>query len=224
MKRKFLINPLIIILCNIVIPVFFICIKPYPLHYFLLGFGAFVLILGNAIKRLLKFLIVYVILLALYILFTGILPAPMLSVLTYIWLQIFPCLMLGSVLFFDYNSSHILSSLCRLHLPRMLTVAIVITLRYIPTFKTEFSYIKESMRLRGFTFTPKKPLQSFKYFIVPQLFRCLAISEEVTSAGLCKGINAPFRRTSYYDCSFKPLDFIMILIFILCIIGGVLWN
>ena len=111
-----------------------------------------------------------------------------------------------------------------MRVPRVLVVAVTITLKYIPTFKREFSYITESMRLRGIGFTWKKPIKSFKYFIIPQLFRCAALAEEVTAAGLVKGIDAPMRRTSYYEEKATFADVAVFALFLIGLAGGFVWK
>ena len=61
--------------------------------------------------------------------------------------------------------------------------------------KVNFGIYKDG----GIYFTLLRLVKSFQYFIVPQLFRCTALSEGVTSAGLIKGIDAPVRRSSYFE-------------------------
>jgi len=138
--------------------------------------------------------------------------------------QSIPCIALASILVSKYNSAQLLSSLESLHIPRIIVVAVTITIKYIPTFKREFSYITESMRLRGIGFTWKRPVQSFRYFIVPQLFRCAALAEEVTAAGLVKGIDAPMRRSSFYEEKITFIDMAIMIVFLLGLVGGYIWK
>ena len=139
-------------------------------------------------------------------------------------IQAVPCIALASILVSKYNSAQLLSALETIHIPRVLVVAVTITLKYIPTFRREFTYITESMRLRGIGFTWKQPVKSFQYFIVPQLFRCAALAEEVTAAGLVKGIDAPMRRTSFYEEKASLIDVAVLMIFTLGLAGGFVWK
>ena len=132
--------------------------------------------------------------------------------------------MMATILFKDYTTAELLSALELLPLPRSLVVAVIITLRYVPTFKREFGYIKESMRLRGIAFSWKRPVESFRYFMVPQLFRCAALAEEVTSAGLVKGIDANIKRTSYYEQQFRKSDGVLMILLISGIVWAGLWT
>lgn len=139
-------------------------------------------------------------------------------------IQSVPCIALASILVSKYNSAQLLSALESMRVPRVLVVAVTITLKYIPTFRREFSYIKESMRLRGIGFTWKKPIKSFQFFIIPQLFRCATLAEEVTAAGLVKGIDAPMRRTSYYEEKATFADAAVLALFLIGLAGGFVWK
>lgn len=110
----------------------------------------------------------------------------------------------------SYHSSEVLSSLEKLRLPKIFIIGLTVTLRYIPTFKREFGIIKSAMKIRGVDFSIKKPFLTFEYLIVPQLFRCLSLSSELTAAALTKGINAPNRRRSFFALSFQAYDYGMI--------------
>ena len=184
-----------------------------------MAFAALVLLLEGKIKRTFIFIALYFAISAGNIFFTDVIRIGYIFIFLSIMMQFLPCLMMATVLFKDYTTAELLSTLERLPLPRSLVVAVIITLRYVPTFKREFVYIKESMRLRGIAFTWKKPVESFKYFIVPQLFRCAALAEEVTSAGLVKGIDANIKRTSYYGQKFRISDALLTVL----LIGGVVW-
>ena len=140
-----------------------------------------------------------------------------------VFTQTFPCFMMASVLISRYSSAQLLSALEDMHLPRVMVVATTITLKYIPTFAREFKYIKESMRLRGISFTLKKPVTSFRYFVAPQLFRCAALAEEVTAAGMVKGIDAPMRRSSYYEQRFRLSDTLILGTFMIGVAGVFIW-
>lgn len=106
----------------------------------------------------------------------------------------------------SYHSSEILSSLEKLRLPKIFIIGLTVTLRYIPTFKKEFGIIKSAMQIRGVKFSFLRPFRTFEYLVVPQLFRCLSLSGELTAAALTKGINAPNRRSSFFALKFHFYD------------------
>ena len=218
------INPSLILFFNILIPTLFMFMAAYPLNYVLMVFASLVLLLSGKIKRTLIFIIIYGLFFGTSIFFMNVFQVGGIVIFLSIMMQFLPCLMMATILFKDYTTAELLSTLEKLPLPRNLVVAVIITLRYVPTFKREFGYIKESMRLRGIAFTWKKPIESFRYFIVPQLFRCTALAEEVTSAGLVKGIDANIKRTSYYEQKFRKSDTFLAILLIFGIMWAGLWK
>ena len=222
--RTIKVNPLLVLFFNIFIPTLFMFMAAYPLNYVLMVFAALVLILSGKIKRTLVFIVIYGLFFGSSIFFIDVFQVEGAVISLSIMMQFLPCLMMATILFKDYTTAELLSALEKLPLPRNLVVAVIITLRYVPTFKLEFGYIKESMRLRGIAFTWRKPVESFRYFIVPQLFRCIALAEEVTSAGLVKGIDANIKRTSYYEQKFRTSDAFLTVLLIIGIVWSGLWK
>jgi len=218
------VNPIVLILINVLAPTMYIFIRGAYLQVFLAAFCAAILCVTGNFKRLLLFSCIYA---AMYAGSVVCLSVPQLRVMVgflVIMLQFIPFLALASVVVGSYSSSELLSALEGMRIPRVIVVATTITFKYVPTFRREFGYITESMRLRGISFTWRKPIASFRYFVVPQLFRCAALAEEVTAAGLVKGINAPMRRSSYYELSFRWTDALILAVFATGIIGGFLWK
>lgn len=218
------INPIVIILINVIAPTMYIFMSGKYLQYYLLIFASVLMIVMGRFKRLIGFWIVYGLILGAYHLTMQNYTAQFLGLFLIVIVQAVPCIALASILVSKYNSAQLLSALETMHIPRVLVVAVTITLKYIPTFRREFSYITESMRLRGIGFTWKQPVKSFQYFIVPQLFRCAALAEEVTAAGLVKGIDAPMRRTSYYEEKVTFIDALVLIVFVAGLAGGFVWK
>lgn len=220
------VHPILIFAFNFMVPITLMFPTTDNLHYFFLVFSLAVLIISRKYKRCLKMGIVYLVLFAVYHLTINAdnQLAQLAAVSSLTFMQFIPCFIMATVLICDYTSAEIISSLELLHLPKTFIVAIAITIRYIPTFRKEFKYIKESMRLRGISYTWKNPIRSFEYFLVPQLFRCANLSDEITAAGLSKGITNPIARTSYYEIRMRAYDNFLLTFLILGTIGVVLWH
>lgn len=221
--KKVHINPLILIIYNFFAP---LCMMSQPLFYtrpfFLLVSSLFLLLEGKW-KRLLKFYLALIILYAIFY-YSYFLPKGQLKTFSYstmvVWMSFVPVLMCASILIFDDTPSEIISSLEKLHLPKTFIIALTITIRYIPTFQKEFKVMKEAMQLRGLDYSYKHPFKRFEYFIVPQLFRSMLVAEELTAAGLTKGIKAPIKRTSFIDTSVKAHDYILLILYTTGMIYG----
>lgn len=220
---KLKINSVVLIIINVLSPTMYIFLKGFYLQYFLAVYAIIVLVSMGCFKILFGYLATYGIMQAVIFAESRFPQLSYLLLFFAVLIQTVPCLALIITLISRYTSSELLSSLEALRIPRTLVVAVTITLKYIPTFHREFKYILESMRLRGIAFSIRRPIKSFQYFLVPQLFRCAALSEEVTAAGLVKGIDAPGRRSSYFEQKIRFSDILFLAIFFAGITGGFVW-
>lgn len=216
-------NPLVIILINLIMPVLSVVATSIYTTWFFIVFASLVLIYAGLYIRMLKFLLFVVIAYCLYLYMIEISFLNYISSMLFISFMFVPILMLSGFLVTEYNSSELISGLEKLFLPKVFIIAITVTIRYITVFKREFVYIKDSMRIRGTPISWKHPIRSYKNLITPQLFRCLILSEELTSAGLVKGISSKKKRTSFYNKRFQLCDALAVLLFVSGLIGVELW-
>lgn len=218
-------HPLTIMAINILLPFINTIFPSSKAIFFTLFFALSLLIITRHYKRLLKSIIYLFIFFSLYelvLIYSK--NAVFLSMLRMMMLFL-PCIVLASFLITDYNSSEMLSALQMIKLPKIFIIGLTVTLRYIPTFKKEFVFIKEAMQIRGVKFSIFHPLRSLEYLLVPQLYRCLTLSHELTSAGLTKGIDAPYKRSSFYNRKFLIIDYLAIIALIFgygLIVGGII--
>lgn len=224
-KKSIKFHPLTIISINILLPFINTIFPSNKAIFFTMFFSLSLLLITGKYKRLIKSLIYLFIFFALYELVLMYSKNAMFLSMFRMMMLFLPCIILASLLISEYNSSEMLSALQMVRLPKIFIIGLTVTLRYIPTFKKEFKIIKEAMRIRGVKFSVLHPLRSFEYLLVPQLYRCLTLSSELTSAGLTKGMDAPYKRTSFYKRKFLITDYIAIITLILgysLIIGGVI--
>lgn len=219
------VNPIVLLLFNLVVPVSMMLPRHPAFHPFFLGMAAMMLLISRRLKRLLKFAAAYAVILGLTWLFRtweNLLGQIFAMVIT-ASMQFFPCMMAASILILDYSSADLISALSPFHIPKGFTVALSIVIRYIPTFKREFAAIQESMRIRRIPYSFRHPIRSFEYFLVPQLFRCSILADEITSAGLTKGITNPAPRTCYRNIRMHTIDFCVSGVFLLGTAVILLW-
>lgn len=214
LMRGLKINPVVLIIINVLAPSMYILISGMYLEIFLLVFACIVILLMREYKMLFGLLITFTVLIGTYYFTISHEKTASLAMFFLILSQSVPCLFLAASLISRYTSAQLLSALETLRIPRVMVVAATITLKYIPTFAREFKLLRDSMRLRGIDFTLRKPIKSFQYFVVPQLFRCAALADEVTAAGIVKGIDAPRRRTSYYEQKIRWFDYAILALFV----------
>ena len=211
-RRK--INPLTLIIINAVLPVVTMFFPTDKSIIIGLCLGYTALLIARRYKTALKTLIwvslgiIFILLNSFYI------KSSVLGMMINMTVYFTPCILIAVLIVTDYNSSEILSALQRLHLPKIFIIGLTITIRYIPTFRREFRII-----------SMKHPLRTFEYLLVPQLFRCVSLSAELTASGLTKGIATKEKRTSYFDNRFHGVDYVMFAIGgagMVLIIGGLI--
>ncbi|WP_456078832.1 energy-coupling factor transporter transmembrane component T [Mogibacterium diversum] len=222
-RRK--INPLTLIIINAVLPVVTMFFPTDKSIIIGLCLGYMALFIARRYMTMLKALIWVAVGIMFILLNSFYIKSSVLGMMINMTVYFTPCILIAVLIVTDYNSSEILSALQRLHLPKIFIIGLTITIRYIPTFRREFRIIKQAMHIRGVEFSVKHPLRTFEYLLVPQLFRCVSLSAELTAAGLTKGIATEEKRTSYFNNRFHGVDYVLFAIGgagMVLIIGGLI--
>ena len=115
----------------------------------------------------------------------------------------------------------LLYSLDAIHIPKSLSIPLMVVYRYVPTILQEFRYVNESLKMRGLnlSFSSLEHLmQTIENYMVPLLFRSEKLSEELSAASLCKGLSAYRKRSCCTDVKLTIADFLYLLgmIFVIC--------
>lgn len=144
----------------------------------------------------------------------------------FLMLRMIPILMAGASLSM-IPTGKLIASLQSLKIPQNFLITLAISLRFLPVLTKEYQTIQVAARQRGVAWSQPanwwQPLRTFEYTIVPLLFRCLTIAEELAASGTTKGITAPVKRTSYYEIKTGIWDWSVLLIFagfLVFLIGG----
>ncbi len=110
----------------------------------------------------------------------------------------------------------------KMHVPKALSIPLMVVYRYVPTISREFHYVNESLKMRnlGFSFNNLFHLiQTAENYMVPLLARSEKIAEELSAASLCKGLSTIRKRTCYTFVKFTISDFIYFICMILVVCG-----
>lgn len=115
--------------------------------------------------------------------------------------------------------SQFLSSLTAMHLPLGMIIAISVLLRFIPTVKDEWIGVRKAMAFRGISLEPgaivRAPLKTIEYILIPLLFSCISVMDELASASLARGLDAKRKRTSYEEVKLRVIDYIVMSVFLI---------
>ncbi|MCR4645502.1 MAG: energy-coupling factor transporter transmembrane protein EcfT [Oscillospiraceae bacterium] len=108
-----------------------------------------------------------------------------------------------------------MSAMQKMHVPDGIAVSLAVVMRFFPTLKEEYSAISDAMRMRGIAFGGGKVSKMIEYRMIPLLFSCVSIGEELSAAAVTRGLGAPMKRTSPYELRLKAADWIIFGIFAL---------
>ena len=124
--------------------------------------------------------------------------------------------------------SEFLSAMNKLHAPKSFTIPFAIMLRYIPTIREDWHFIKDAMRLRDVSPTLggllTRPAMTLECVYAPLLMAASKAADELSIASVTRGIENPHPRTCFAEIRFHVTDFIAIACFVAYFaVGQFLW-
>ena len=87
-------------------------------------------------------------------------------------------------------------------------IPLSVVFRYFPTIKEEWDSIRAAMKMRGIHI-------SLEHIMVPLLMSAVNVSEELSAAALCRGLDSPEPHTSLVQVRFHFSD-----ILVWCVTGA----
>ena len=130
----------------------------------------------------------------------------------------FPLLLSLSFLIKTTRISQLIAALSALHLPLFVIIPLSVMLRFIPTVQEEWDGVRKAMAFRGISLEPgaviRAPFKTIEYILIPLLFSCISVMDELASASLARGLDAERKRTSYEAVKMRFPDYIIILLFV----------
>lgn len=142
--------------------------------------------------------------------------------------KVYACGLLAGIVIATTKVGEFLSAMARLRVPKKLTIPIAVMLRYLPTIREDWHFIKDAMRLRdvspslwGFL---KAPAMTVNCIYVPLLTAASKAADELSVASVTRGIENPKPRTCLVKIRMRTADFIFILLFAAFLIAEILWK
>lgn len=106
-----------------------------------------------------------------------------------------------------------------LGLPKRVSAALCVMLRFAPTLGQEFGAVLDAMKVRGIALSPARvlrhPVQVIENLLVPVVGRVGIVADELANAAAVRGIDAPTRRTSYYEQRISVVDALLLAYFVM---------
>jgi energy-coupling factor transport system permease protein len=125
--------------------------------------------------------------------------------------------MLATNLIVTVRVGELSCALQRMHVPRLIIIALSVVLRFFPTLAAEAIAVLEAMKLRGIRLSlsnvMRHPLKMLEYFAVPLILRVSVVTDEISRAAAVRGIDSKHKRTSLYTLHVGLADWIFLLLF-----------
>ncbi|WP_044973065.1 energy-coupling factor transporter transmembrane component T [Ruminococcus sp. HUN007] len=105
------------------------------------------------------------------------------------------------------------SAMQKMHVPDGITISLAVVMRFFPTIKEEYSAIRDAMKMRGIMLGGGNAASMVEYRMIPLLFSCVNIGDELSAAALTRGLGGKEKRTSAQVLKIGAADYIFILLF-----------
>lgn len=130
--------------------------------------------------------------------------------------KVYPVCMLSMLILRTTKVGEFLSAMGYTGISKKITIPLAVMLRYIPTVREDWMYIKDSMCLRGispsfFGFI-KNPALTIECIYSPMIIMASKAADELTIASITRGIESPKKRTSIIEIRFDIQDIIALII------------
>lgn len=141
--------------------------------------------------------------------------------------KVYPCAMLAGIVLSTTRVNEFLSAMQKAHIPQKIVIPFAVMLRYIPTVKEDWHYIKDALQLRnvnpsfiGFLSNPGLIIECI---YVPLMMTASKTADELSIASITRGIENPAPRTCLVQIRFGYADIIVLICFALLFIGMLLF-
>ncbi len=106
-----------------------------------------------------------------------------------------------------------MSAMQKMHVPDGITISLAVVMRFFPTIKEEYASIQDAMKMRGISFAGGNAVKMLEYRMIPLLFSCVNIGDELSAAAITRGLGGKVKRTSVVELRMNLADYMLIAFF-----------
>lgn len=132
--------------------------------------------------------------------------------------KVYPCGFLSGILISTTKVGEFLSAMNRLRTPKTIVIPLAVMLRYFPTVREDWRFIKDAMRLRdvypSLWGLLSKPAMTVECLYVPLMMSASKAADELSIASVTRGIENPEPRTCLVQIGFGIADVLVLLCFL----------
>ena len=142
--------------------------------------------------------------------------------------KVYPCGMLSGIVVSTTKVSEFLAAMSRIHAPKKLVIPLAVMLRYVPTIQEDWRFIKDAMRMRDVSPSPKglltHPAMTVECIYVPLMMAASKAADELSIASITRGIENPKPRTCLVQIHIGPADLLAGVCFAAYLAVGLYWK
>lgn len=142
--------------------------------------------------------------------------------------KVYACGMLAGTLIATTRVNEFLSAMARLRCPKKLTIPLAVMLRYLPTVREDWRFIRDAMALRGLSPTLwgflRAPARMVNCIYVPLLTAASKAADELSIASVTRGIENPRPRTCLVTIRMQAADWIALALAAAFLTAELLWK
>ena len=135
-----------------------------------------------------------------------------------IGIKLFPIFTLGRILI-ALSPLTIMSSLRKIGISNNFNLSVATGLRFMGEMNIRLKEIRNGMKVRGLAISLLHPIRSFELYLIPLMYKCLHVSETLTSSIISKGAEYEIEKTSYNSTKYSIFD-----LFCICISIYLVWR
>jgi energy-coupling factor transport system permease protein len=127
--------------------------------------------------------------------------------------QFMPCLITAWYVVRTTKIDEFMSAMQKMHVPDGITISLAVVMRFFPTIKEEYSAISDAMKMRGIALGGGNAAKMIEYRMIPLLFSCVNIGDELSAAAITRGLGGKVKRSSVEQLKLRFLDWLLIVAF-----------
>ena len=128
-----------------------------------------------------------------------------------IGIKLFPIFTLGRILI-ALSPLTIMSSLRKIGISNNFNLSVATGLRFMGEMNIRLKEIRNGMKVRGLKISLLHPVRSFELYLIPLMYKCLHVSETLTSSIISKGAEYKIKKTSYNPTKYNIFDLICLVV------------
>ena len=105
------------------------------------------------------------------------------------------------------------SAMQKMHVPDGITISLAVVMRFFPTIKEEYLAIRDAMKMRGIVLGEGNIARMVEFRMIPLLFSCVNIGDELSAAAITRGLGGKVKRTSVEILKLGIQDYLLITLF-----------